>query len=614
MRSCRANRADRPRAGVGICVWVGVGLVAAAALNPLMAQTPRSLLPTKPLEFKVSPDAGNQPAPTTTDETAPSAAAASDGATGKSGIAIDSLGALTGETVGILDATSGGFDADLWQDTPRDVIDSLMTLLPASPASRTLLVLRKKLLLSRAAVPPAAAAAESLLLRRVRAIFQSGDLASAATLLAVVPSNHQEEALSKLAADVGFLGGDMARACGTVAAWVDRSPDRYWQKALVFCEALNGAWERVDFGMRLLIELDEDDEVFFALMRAIGGEEGVTRKIDAKSLRPLDVAMARAARAGLPDPGNHPPAPWLVRAYMDDPGIAPASRFALVERAEKAGIADALELVGLYESMRVSPELLESAASVAAADPGPTGRALLFRASRAQGSNFGKAQAIKQAGEVAAARGLFGQMARVYTPMVREFDATSQLGWFAADAALLLLAVEDFEASRPWIGVAEREATFSPEIGEAWLRLWPLMRLAAGDTLSEWRADRLQAWWDWTREKDPRAANPKAALLFGLLEALYDPVPSTAWRGLIGGPRDPVAQDPGLAVTRALADAVAGGRVGEAVSLVVIALGSDPLETLSPSIVIDAVRGLISLGMEREARQLAFETALASGL
>lgn len=623
MRSCRASRADRYRACLGVCVGVGLGLMVAAALDPVMAQTPRSLLPTKPLEFKVGPDVGNQTAPTpssaptTTDESAASdSEAARPGETGKSGIAVDSLGALTGETVGILDANTGGFDVDLWRDTPREVINSLMTLLPVSPASRTVLVLRKKLLLSRAAVPPATGVApgESLLLRRVRALFKSGDLTSAATLLAVVPSTHQEEALSKLAADIGFLGNDLARACEIVAAWVDRSPDRYWQKALVFCEALNSAWERVDFGMRLLIELDENDEVFFALMRAIGGEKGVTKSIEVKSLRPLDVAMARAARAGLPDPGNQVPAPWLARVYMDAPAIAPASRFALVERAERAGIADALELVRLYESMRVSPELLESAASVAAADPGPTGRALLFRATRAQGSNFGKAQAIKQAGEVAAARGLTGQMARVYAPMVRQFTATSQLGWFAADAALLLLAVDDFEASRSWLGVAEREATFNPEIGEAWLRIWPLVRLAAGDTLSEWRADRLQAWWDWTREKDPQAANRKAVLLFGLLEALYDPVPSTAWRGLIGGPRSPVANDPGMAVTRALADAINGGRVGEAVSLLAIALGSDPLETLSPSVVIEVVRGLISLGMEREARQLAFEVALASGL
>jgi hypothetical protein len=623
MTSCRADRLlARVRAGAQACIFGGVALAFAATSGSAWGQTPRSLVPTKPLEFKASPDSRGQPTPALAPlerDDASKAATSIEAPIGKTGISVDSLSALTEETVGVLDAGSGGFAADMWQGTPREIIESLITMLPSLPASRTLLDLRQKLLLSRAAVPPAvppataAPVAESLLLRRARALFNSGDLPSAAAFLAVIPSSHQEEALSKLFADVAFLSNDLARACEAVAPWVDRSSNRYWQKALVFCEALNGAWERVDFGMRLLIELDEDDEVFFTLMRAIGGEENAVQKIDAKSLRPLDVAMARAARAGLPDPGVETPAPWLIRAYLDDPGVEPAIRFALVENAEHMGIAEAAELAAIYESMQVSPELLESAASVAAADPGPNGRALLYRATRAQGSNFGKAQAIKQASQVAAERRQLGQMARVYVPLVKQLRVTSQLGWFAADGASLLLAVGDFEAARPWLGIAQREATFDPEILAAWLRIWPMARLAAGDELSEWRADMLQKWWDWIRETDPEGATKKAALLFGLLQAVEDPVPSTVWRGLITGQEQSAFGAPGLAESRALADAVDAGRVGESVSLMLITLGSDPLETVSPLALIDVVQGLYDLGMERAARRLAFEIVLAFG-
>ncbi|MDA9975682.1 hypothetical protein N9F34_02505, partial [Alphaproteobacteria bacterium] len=377
---------------------------------------------------------------------------------------------------------------------------------------------------------------------------------------------------------------------------------------------LNSAWERVDFGMQLLIELNEGDEVFFALMRAIGGETDAAYGLDVKKLRPLDVAMARVAGAGLPDPADQIPAPWLLRGYIDDPAIAPDNRFALVEQAERRGIVEPSELRRVYESMRASSELLESAASVATADSGHTGRALLFRTTKAQGSNFGKAQAIKQAGEVAASRGLIGQIARIYAPMVKELDVTSQLAWFAADGALLLLAVGDFEAARPWLGVVEREAAFDPETAKAWRRTWPLARLVAGDNLAEWRVERLQEWWDGIREDDPEDAKRRAATLFGLLEVLDDPVPSTAWRGLIGGPRRPITKGPGFAVTRALADAVDGVRVGEAVSLLVIALGDDALGSISPKVLINVVDGLYSIGLEREARALAFEIALAVGL
>jgi hypothetical protein len=630
MRSCRASGADRFRATAILRVLMGLGFLAAFSLtapslvlSPASAQTPRSLLPTKPLEFKVSPEPDSQPNPTR----GPLAAPATIGSEpvdpakkGKSGISVDSLGALTGETVGVLDASSGGFDADLWRDTPRAVINTLIRLLPEAPASRSILDLRRRLLLSRAAVPPAVPASsesgttESLLLHRVRALFRSGDLDGASSLLAVVPSTHREEAFSRMAADIAFLRNDTLRACESVAAWVDRSSDRYWQKALVFCEALNGAWEKVDFGMRLLIELDENDEVFFTLMRAIGGEAGATDRMRARDLRPLDVAMARAARVGLPDPGPEIPPRWLLRAFMNDAGIAPANRFAMVEQAEMAGIAGTSELIAVYESMQVSPELLESAASVAAADPSPTGRALLFRATMAQTSNLGRAQATKQAAEVARERRMSGQMARVYAPVARELAISSQLAWFAADSALLLLAVNDFEAARPWLGLAEREASFSPELGAAWRRLWPLARLAGGDAVAEWRADHLQVWWDWTRENDPAAATAKATVLFGLLEALDEPVPATAWRGLIGQSSPTDASAPKYAITRALSEAISNARIGEAISLIAIAFGTGPLGNLPTSIQVDAVRGLYSLGLEAEARRLALEIAMASGL
>ncbi len=625
MRSCRASRADHcPAPGRSVAA-VFVGLFVAAWLIPALAvaQTPRSLLPTKPLGFKVNPDSrGTVPSPAapTPDPAAPKTTPSDATPQGKSGISIDSLNALTDETVGVLDVASGGFDTDLWRDTPRTVINAMIRLLPEAPVSRTALDLRRRLLLSRAAVPPATppapdgAPTESRLYHRVHALFRSGDLASAAALLAVVPPGHQEENLSKLTADIAFLRNDTGRACDTVAKWVDKSADRYWQKALVFCEALNGAWEKVDFGMRLLIELNEGDEVFFTLMRAIGGEKGATEKMRAATLRPLDVAMARAARAGLPDPGDATPPRWLLRAFINDPSITPASRFALVEKAETAGIAEAAELVAVYEAMQVSPELLESAASVAAADPSPTGRGLLYRATRAQGSDFGRAQAIKQAADVARERRTLGQTARVYAPLARELNVTSQLGWFAADGALLLLAVHEFDAARAWLGVAERESTFKPEIGAAWRRLWPLARLVGGDEISEWRADRLQGWWDWKRESDPQNASRRAALLFGLLEALDDPVPQTAWRGLVDGSKPEAGSGPGFAVSRALAGAVDDGRVGETVSLITIALGAGSLGEIPTSVLVDGVRGLYVLGMETEARRLALEIALAAGL
>jgi hypothetical protein len=620
MRSCRVS------AWLYAWIWVYFTAAVALSLTPVLAQTPRSLLPTEPLNLRdfPSPDMKSAPSPgvkATDTEAFPGIDAGLTAKPGKLGIDVGVLGLVALENVGTIDATSGGFAADMWLGTPRETIDVLMRMLPTTSSSRVLADLRRRLLLSTAAVPhPSELANESFLLRRVSTLFQTGDLTSVQALLSVVPPTHQEEALSKLTADVAFLTNDLFKACDASAGWVEHSQDRYWQKALVFCEALNGAWERVDFGMRLLIELGEDDELFFALMRRIGGEPDSLSSLGHGSLRPLDVAMARAARSTLPEVPDGAPAAWLLRGFMEDPGVPLRARIAIVEQAEWAGVAKPEELTRIYGEMQVSPELLESALSVANADPGPRGRALLFRATRAQGSAFGRAQAIGQARQIASSRHLFGQMARIYAPIVREFKVGSQLGWFAADAALLLVATGDLEAARPWLGVAEREAAFGSEAGDAWHRIWPLVRLAAGDTLLEWRTSQLQGWWDRTRINDPQTADQKAALLFGLLSALSDPVPSTAWRSLIGenksqGVTAPSwAKGPDLAVTHTLSNAIDQGRLGEAVALILITLGTSKFDAISPVVLVNAVSALKDLGLVQDARLLAFEIATAAGL
>ena len=99
--------------------------------------------------------------------------------------------------------------------------------------------------------------------------------------------------------------------------------------------------------------------------------------------------------------------------------------------------------------------------------------------------------------------------------------------------------------------------------------------MVAGDDLAAWRAEGLQGWWDWVREKEPMHASRKATLLFGLLAALEDPVPSTAWQGLVETSERSVAGGAGFAVSRALVNARDAGRVGESIALVLIAIGSD---------------------------------------
>ncbi len=629
--------------------WRASRLAAAAAALLLLlaagaagAQAPRPLLPEGPLELdrggaRAAPDAPEPAAPPPA--AAPVAAAPApaiaapeppggeDAAAGpaKAGIGVGGLAGVALETVGTLDAASGGFPHDMWAGTPRAVVARLVDLMPAAMASPAARDLRRRLLLTAAEAPagPEGPAGDSLLAARARALFRGGEVAAARRLLGAAAPLHRDEALARLAADAAFLAGGagLARACAAAGDWVALSGDAYWQKARAFCAAANGEWERAEFGVRLLVELGEEDEVFLALMRRLSGEEGSAPGMDAAALRPLDVAMARAARVALPVAGAEEAPAWALAAYADDPAVAADFRLAMAERAERRGAVAAADLATLYAA--TAPGDPAGDGDEAAAAPwGPADRAALYRAALAQNSPFGRAQAIAQASGIAAARGSLAATARLYAPMLRGIAPESAFGWFAADAALLHVAAGGgVDAARRWMALARREAALDAQARAGWDRAWPAIRLAAGGAEPE--PARLSAWLDDRPEGSARGT----ALVLGLFEALGDPVPETAWRGLAmarepeGAPPDgngagdaPAARPGfGFAAARALAEAARAGRLGETVALAILAAGTRPFAAAPAADLAGAVAALRTVGLEDEARRLAFEIALAAG-
>ena len=44
----------------------------------------------------------------------------------------------------------------------------------------------------------------------------------------------------------------------------------YWQKALIYCQALSGNYDKANLGASLLRETGEQDKVFFGLLLLVG--------------------------------------------------------------------------------------------------------------------------------------------------------------------------------------------------------------------------------------------------------------------------------------------------------------------------------------------------------
>ncbi len=568
-------------------------LAIVAVLTPALAQqAPRPLLPDRPLNLQTAP----APAPADSMPSKPGTTAV------KSDIAIDALDAVATENVGALDAAAGGFDIELWADTPRRIIEQLMVGIPRTMPSPALRDLRRRLLLSVARIPPATSPVTgSLVLKRARILFDAGDFRSLERLFAQVSVQHHEEPLAQLKANMALLSDDLPHACVIAAGWLDRSQDFFWQKLRIFCDAMAGAIERVDLGMQMLGELGVEDDMFFALMPHLVGRSPDHAPVVAGPLRALDIAILRGAQGQLPEPDDPDALPLAyLPTYLQASSDRAAIRIALAERGERFGLVDVADLARIYQ-----PE-----------ETGPAGgsRAARYRAALAQTSIFGQAQAIMDAGMAAAEEGQIGQTARLFAPLIRTMQPEPELGWFSPMAATILLADNDHVGARHWIGLAKREAPFDTEVQAAWFRAWPLVRLAAGDALTEWDPAGLQNWRMLMKESDPESELAKTVLLYGLMDALGDPVPPTVWRTLIDPVRPRFGQTADIVTLRALSAARDAGRVGEAVALVLVAIGESVPLSSPPLVLCDAVRTLKGLGLEDDARRLAFEIAIASGL
>ncbi len=642
------------RSGRGLIV-----LLLAACFGPLcseaIAQTaPRSLLPgTLPsFDQRRTPDTEPSGSAATSDGTAtpsaPPAPSAGSGQTNavppnevKSGIVVNQLGAPTVDEVGILGEGEGGFPVDAWLETPRPVIARLFGLLPGETQSPVGRDLQRRLLLSAARVrqPEGAEDAVSgdLMFARLDALARMGALGELSGLVAAVPGAIDDDRTVRTIVDTALLRGDYESGCATARERVGRATSISWQKAVIFCDAMAGATERAEFGARLLVELGEQDPVFFGLLAALGGQSGPARGIEWEPVRPIDVAMAQAAGVPLPSDVIEALAPMLISPVLANPATPFQDRMVLAERGERLGVVLPRDLASLYRTVDVDASLLDSAISVAEADPGPNARALLFEAAALQDVDLARAQAIEKALEIAdkqrsaaisagaeTAAASFGgsgdpavggllQTARLYAPSITALNPSSELGWFAPTAVKALLAAGRLDDLGPWVDLARAEARLDEDVAAAYLQLWPLLRIADQATVAEREPEAAASWWALVRTDAPERAVDRAETMLALSEALDDPLGDAAWRSLISLPTASVRTGAAPAIRRAMDAALAAGRTGEAVALSALVLGAVPAsgDLLDLVSVVSALR---FLGLEGDARALAVEIAFLRGV
>jgi len=523
----------------------------------------------------------------------------------------ETLDAVNPDVAGVLNDQTGGFGSAMWLDTSRLVIEDLLAKIPVTSSSPVMRKLMHRLLLTGAEVPTGGVPG-SLIALRAKQLLAMGDFNGVNALLKVVPGYAANPELLRIEVDSRLLTGDVARACQVASSYIENQNTVYWQKAFIFCQALNGQTEQAQLGISLLQELGDQDTVFFTLVEALSNPSAPPVIDRLPDPSPLHLALARVARAQLPTDVISSNRPAILRAIAISPNAAPELRLEAAERAEVAGALPVDALRQLYASIEFPKESLKSPLSTAAQLSGPMSRALLYRATLSQTVPAAQAEALAQALKLARNGGRYASTARAFLPQITRIEPSIELAWFAPEAIRAFLIANRHEAARGWFELLKGTAEHDENLAAALSALMPVAKLSGFDQARAWPMDQLPKWWGTV--KDGEGARDKAAILATVFQALGENIPDEMWANLISGPAYKTVLAPHPALWFVLDGAANRGRIGETVLASLVVLGEGGPARASPMILQRVIKALMAVGLEDEARLMALEAAVAAGL
>jgi hypothetical protein len=440
-----------------------------------------------------------------------------------------------------------------------------------------------------------------------------GRSASAASLARAVPQREESEPLSRVLLDAALLEYDNAGACQIVRRQIGKANTSYWQKALIFCQALAGEHDRAQLGLSLLREQRADDDpLFIRLVNALGGDN---RPItEAVKPTPLHLAMLRAARQQIPAGAVEGAEAGVLRMIAQSPNTTLETRLAAADQAEAWGALSPEALIQVFEAVPFTPDELGNAGPLVAQASRARAHAALYRAVKAQSVGTARAEALSGGWDAARTRGFHLAASRTLLPLLRELTPTPQLAPHAATAGRILLLNGYRDDAKRWYEAARAAAASGTATNQSDVLLWPLLRLAGVEVPAP--DPRALAAWRAAQEKLDAARMPaRTAVLTALLEGLGDATDGSLAALLLAGnlASQPVAV-PHPALWLGRDGAASAGRVGEAALFVLASLGPDGAASAAPQTLVALVQALRAVGLETEARALALEAAVAAGV
>ncbi len=529
-------------------------------------------------------------------------------------IEVNRLGTIDLEAVGTLDSGNGGLGSDMWRGSKRRVVVPLMSRLSDQIASPSLRELAGRLLLS-AAVPPEGQGrgeADSLLQLRIEHLAALGQIEGLEELLRVVPERNADEAIQRARVEAYLLAGNADQACRSVRNVVGQGEQGlYWQKALVFCQIHAGEMAGAALGVGLLREQSSGDEdSFIALAEAASGGASDIPVIGNPSV--FELSILQRLDASLTDETAQEIHPGMLFAMARSPDLDLERRIEVAEEAVALGVLPAADLGRLYSQFEIAEADLAAFRSRAAEWDGSRARALRYQAAMADAASpKDQADMIAAALDAAPSPQDYLAVARLYEPLLLILQPAAELSDFTDTAGQALFALGRFKQAEAWMALARQEAMKTPTAAAAVTSLWPYARLAGLPTVP-WDGD-LNAWISANQGEDPSALSSRVALLQITLRALGGGGPLD-WSEIAASTDETATEVPDASMLFALEGASGSGRLGETVLLSLLVLGKAGPGGSHLLALERVLTALSNVGLEREARLLAIEAALARGV
>ncbi|MGQ0677180.1 MAG: hypothetical protein ACT4N4_13990 [Rhodospirillales bacterium] len=625
MTSCRASRRAPALAAALALAFAGAALAQGASrplpLTPPQRQAPpvetRPLPPPvaepKPAEARPAKAKPAEIRPAAQEPQPVSAETAKPGEASVAPVTSGQLPPIDIESLGMLSEANGGFGVSLWAETRRDIVEALLPRLPAALGAPSLQSLQRRLLLSIASPPQGQNPARNLMTLRVERLLAMGDLANALELVRAVPARQIDPAMAEARASALLLTDDVAASCLEARQRLAAKPSLFWDKLAVFCDLLARDPANAQLGAAMVRDQGDKDAAFFTLVDALSGSP----RAEVKSLpdaNALTLAMMRAAKQQLPADTGPRDRPMILAAVARAANAPPGLRLEAAHRAALLGALPADELAKMFQQAEFAPAQLAGAFSEAAKlGPAPA-RALLYRAAKNQSQPQGRAEALRALFQLGRQDGDFALLALAALPLLKEMPAQREQAWFAADAGRALYAAGQSAVAKGWLDVAEAAAANDRDAAAAVVVLWPLARIADGDAAVAWDAQKLAAWRGAAEAGKPDLAEQRIAMALTLFDALGDPVIGADWQPLYRGPAAVTGAMPSPMAWFGIRLAAAEKRVGLTVLYALVGLGETELARQTPVNLGIMVWALKTAGLEREARAVALDAAIAAGL